>query len=136
MYYISCFYLAVFLISSWQLFHPLLNGHFLFSFLSNAIVYLLTNTLGKWELICRICQFFMQLLICLKVFCFMLTPSSMFFLLLFFSLICKSSLRSINSVFSICLFKLSSLYSNCLHLNVKEPCLWCKGIYVFLQIMP
>ena len=78
----------------------------MFLFLLNAIVALLTNTLQKSRLICRMCQFFLTTSNMFGSVQLYVNNSGIFFLLLIFSLFCKILFCSIKST-SICLFKLS-----------------------------
>ena len=79
-------------------------------FLLSVIVGLSTNTLQNSAMPCRTCQFQLTTSDMFGSVLLYVNASGMFFLLLLFSLFCKSSFRSIKSTFSICLFKLSSLY--------------------------
>ena len=101
----SNFFLAAFPYFKWP---PMRSRIFLF--LLNAIVVLLTNTLRNSGLICRMCHFFLTTSDMFGRVQFYVNISGMFFLLLLFSLFCKSSFCSIKLTFSICLFRLSSLY--------------------------
>ena len=78
-----------------------------FLFILNANVGLLTKTFQKSGLICRMCQIFLKTSDVFGSILLYVKTSGMYFLLLIFSLFCKTAFHSIKSTFSICLFKLS-----------------------------